>query len=138
MKKSTITIYVYYCSNSIDANALSSRISEKQTDEFRLVGLPCSGKIDIPYLIKAFETGADGVVLVTCPDGECRSLEGNLRARKRSEAVESLLEEIGIEQGRMTVVMVKDNQVEQTIHEIDDFIEKVRNLPRLLNNTTHV
>jgi len=38
-------------------------------------------------LIKAFETGADGVAIVTCPKNECRHFEGNLRAHKRAEAV---------------------------------------------------
>ena len=65
---------------------------------------PVPGKVDIPYLIKAFETGADGVVIVTCKKNECRHFEGNLRAHKRAEAVESLLEEIGMSAGRMAVV----------------------------------
>ena len=61
----------------------------------KTIGLPCSGKVDVPYLLKALETGADGVVIVACKKKECRHLEGSLRAHKRAEAVESLLEEIG-------------------------------------------
>ncbi len=136
MKNHSIKIYVFYCLNSIDINLLSNYFNDNQVNDFRLISLPCSGKIDIPYLIKAFETGADGIVLITCPEGDCRSIEGNLRARKRSQAVDSLLEEIGIDTGRMIVVTVKDGHVEQAIQEIEDFIDKVRKLPRLLKSTT--
>lgn len=50
----------------------------------KTISLPCSGKIDIPYLVKAFETGADSAVIVTCKKGECKHLEGNLRGQKKS------------------------------------------------------
>jgi coenzyme F420-reducing hydrogenase delta subunit len=92
----------------------------------KTVGLPCSGKIDIPYLVKAFETGADGAVIVTCKKGECKHLEGNLRAQKRAEAVESLLEEIGMDKGRMAVIMLKDDGVEGAVREIRGFIERIK------------
>ena len=78
-------------------------------------------KIYIPYLVKAFETGADGVVIVTCELGQCRHLEGNMRAEKRAEAVDSLLEEIGTGTGRITVIHVKEDRPEQTISKIKDF-----------------
>jgi coenzyme F420-reducing hydrogenase delta subunit len=137
MKNRSVKIYIYYCSNSIDASQLSELVVRdtqyairKSSCEprvtFQLVSLPCSGKIDIPYLIKAFETGADGVVLITCPQGECRSLEGNLRARKRSQAVESFLEEIGIEKGRMAFIMTENGHIENAIREIDSFIDRIK------------
>ena len=52
----------------------------------KTISLPCSGKVDIPYLLKAFETGADGVAIVTCQKNECRHFEGNLRARPATNA----------------------------------------------------
>ena len=68
-------------------------------DGLMMLGLPCSGKMTIPYLLKAFEKGADGVVICACPEAECKQLEGNLRASKRAEAVDALIEEIGLGQG---------------------------------------
>ncbi len=138
MNNGSLKIYLYYCSNSIEDNILSSCFGENRGNDLKIVGLPCSGKIDIPYLIKAFETGADGVVLVTCPEGDCRSLEGNLRARKRSQAVDSLLEEIGIDKGRIAIVMMKDGNTEHAIREIEDFIDRIGNLPHLPNSTIPV
>jgi len=106
--------------------------------DVKTVSLPCSGKIDVPYLVKAFETGADGAVIVICKQNECQHLEGNLRANKRAEAVESLLEEIGMGKGRMAVIMLKEGGVEQALGEIRDFMDKVRNLPQPQSSATHV
>jgi coenzyme F420-reducing hydrogenase delta subunit len=93
------------------------------------ISLPCSGKVDIPYLLKAFETGADGVAIVTCKKNECRHFEGNLRAHKRAEAVEGLLEEIGLAAGRMAVFECGKQDAGAVLGEIKQFIGRVRELP---------
>jgi F420-non-reducing hydrogenase iron-sulfur subunit len=129
MNDRNTNIYVFSCSNSIEPDRLAKVISHRDGVDIRVVSLPCSGKIDIPYLMKAFETGADGAVIVTCPNNECRHLEGNLRAQKRSEAVESLLEEIGLGKGRMSVIALKAGDVEQGVGEIRDFLTRVKKLP---------
>jgi F420-non-reducing hydrogenase iron-sulfur subunit len=130
MSNRALKTYVFYCSNSLEQNQLASVCSGLDGITVKTIGLPCSGKIDIPYLMKAFETGADGVVIVTCKQNECRHLEGNLRAQKRAEAVESLLEEIGMGKGRMAVIMLKEGGVEQALSEIKDFFDRVKKLPQ--------
>ena len=47
-------------------------------------------------LLRAFEAGADGVMVVGCLEGDCHFLMGNLRARRRVERVAALLEQAGI------------------------------------------
>lgn len=100
-----------------------------QGDMFKEIRLPCSGKVNIPYLVKAFEAGADGVVIVTCRQNECRHVEGNTRAHKRAQAVDSLLEEVGLGLGRIAVVQRKDTGVDQIIEDIEAFCMKVRSMP---------
>ena len=107
MKDTPLKLCLFYCSNSLDANALRQSFSEIGTDELTTVSLPCSGKMNLLYLLKAFEKGADGVMLVTCEQGDCKFLEGNLRAQKRSESVDAILEEIGLGRGRMRVIQKK-------------------------------
>jgi F420-non-reducing hydrogenase iron-sulfur subunit len=124
-----LKIYLFYCLNSLDMEVLSGCCGERPGNDFKMVSLPCSGKIDILYLIKAFETGSDGVVIVTCPEGQCQNLEGNLRAQKRSQVVDSLLEEIEMGKGRMAVVMLRNGGLEQAMNEIRDFIDRIRKLP---------
>ena len=100
-------------------------------DELKIIPLPCSGKIDILYLTKAFETGADGVAVVTCQQGECRYLEGNLRARKRAEVIEELLVEIGLGNGRTVVIQMDDSGIKNVIKELNDFRSRISVLPGL-------
>ena len=121
MNNETLKIYIFYCSNSLDASELSQCQNELKDYNLKPISLPCSGKIDIPYLVKAFETGADGIAIVTCELGQCRHLEGNMRAEKRAEAVDSLLEEVGAGTGRIAAIHVKEGQIEQTIDKIKNF-----------------
>jgi len=73
-------------------------------------------------MVKAFETGANGVIVVTCKEGQCHNIEGNLRAQKRTEAVDSLLEEIGLGRGHIKLIQSKNGGTEQIIEEIEDFV----------------
>lgn len=99
-----------------------------ETDELTLVSLPCSGKANLLYLLKPFEKGSAGVILVTCSEGNCKFLEGNLRAQKRSEAVDAILEETGLGKGRMRIVrQTGDSGVEQLISEVERLREIIRN-----------
>ena len=125
MNNTALKIYLFYCSNSLDENELSQCRDELKNHQLKIISLPCSGKADIPYLVKAFETGADGVVIVTCELGQCRHLEGNMRAEKRAEAVDKLLEEIGAGTGRITAIHVKEGQTEETVGEIKKFCSQL-------------
>lgn len=118
-------IHLFYCSNSMtesEARQLGSRFGPS---ELKMLGLPCSGKITIPYLVKAFESGADGVVLCSCVPAECRNLEGNLRASKRAQAVDSLMEEVGLGKDRVVMVTKSKGDIEQVAKEIEQFRTKL-------------
>jgi coenzyme F420-reducing hydrogenase delta subunit len=134
MNDRALKIYLFYCSNSLAVNELSKCRDELKNHQLKTINLPCSGKVDIPYLVKAFETGADGVVIVTCELGQCRHLEGNMRAEKRAEAVDKLLEEIGAGTGRITTIHVKEGRIEETIDEIKKFCVRI-NQAKLTSTT---
>ena len=129
MNHRALRTFVFYCSNHLEAGQFSGLVREHEGDMIKTISLPCSGKVDIPYLLKAFETGADGVAIVTCKKNECRHFEGNLRAHKRAEAVEGLLEEIGVAAGRMAVFECGKQDAGAVLGEIKQFIERVRELP---------
>jgi len=67
----------------------------------RIINVPCTGRVDMIHLLKAFENGADGVYVAGCLEGECHFQNGNLKAKKRVHAVRKILEEIGIEPERV-------------------------------------
>ncbi len=85
-------------------------------------------------MVKAFETGADGVLLITCPEGQCHNLEGNMRAQKRTQAVDSLLEEVGLGKGRIIAVQLKDDNAGQIMEEVNKFRSKIRNMSQQSND----
>ncbi len=124
MNNQSLKIYVFYCTNSYDQAQLM-RNSNPQGIDMEVISLPCSGKLDILYLIKAFETGADGVAVMMCKEGECRYLEGNMRASKRVEVVKELLEEAGLGQGRVTIIQMDDCDIEQDMRKLEDFYNQI-------------
>ena len=118
MIRRTATIQLFYCANSVTDAELQELQSRLDTDGLKTLSLPCSGRATIAYLLKAFEKGADGVVLCVCPEPRCKHLEGNLRASKRAEAVEELLEEIGFGKGCVVVVAKEQGQGERLIEAV--------------------
>ncbi len=70
-------------------------------DSIRIVRMPCTGKVDVLHMLRAFEKGADGVYLVGCMEGDCRFNNGNLRARKRVEQARRILNAVGVEGERI-------------------------------------
>ena len=62
----------------------------------KIIKVPCTGKVDIIHLLKSFEKGADGVYVLGCLEGACQFNNGNIRARKRVEKAQQILETVGI------------------------------------------
>lgn len=73
-------------------------------EEFVSELVPCAGMIDTSRLVKAFEGGVDAVCIVACPPDDCETMEGSLRATRRTMAVRKLLDEIGIGGDRIEVI----------------------------------
>jgi len=67
----------------------------------RIIKLPCTGRIDPLFILKAFEGGADGVLVSGCYPGDCHYTSGNLHARRRWAIFRRLLEFTGIDSRRL-------------------------------------
>jgi coenzyme F420-reducing hydrogenase delta subunit len=89
----------HYCAYA--AADLAGSLRLKYPANVRLLRVPCTGKVEINHILRAFEWGVDGVIVAGCLEGGCHFLEGNLRARKRVERTQRMLEEIGIEPERL-------------------------------------
>jgi coenzyme F420-reducing hydrogenase delta subunit len=70
----------------------------------RIIHSPCTGKIEMEHILEAFEKGIDGVLVAGCLEGGCHFLEGNLRARKRTDRIREILDEIGVGGERLKMV----------------------------------
>jgi len=69
----------------------------------RLVRVPCSGRVNPSFVIRAFQRGADGVLVAGCHPGDCHYTSGNLFTRRRYSLVQRFLEYMGIEPERFRV-----------------------------------
>ena len=95
-------LVAFCCANSsAKAGELSKAVFEVEGVSVRLVALACSSKLEIVHVLRALETGADGVALWTCPGKACRFGRGSIRAGKRIERTRRILEQIGLESKRV-------------------------------------
>ena len=128
MNNQSLKIHLFCCSTNIDPDELVRRFNH-HGDELKVIPMPCSGKLDILYLTKSFEKGADGAAVVTCKPGECRYLEGNLRANKRVEAVDALIDEAGLGKGRVTVIQLNERGLDHVLEKLEQFRAGVKAAP---------
>jgi F420-non-reducing hydrogenase iron-sulfur subunit len=93
-------ITLFHCINAFDDTA-ELFLTGKDTCEIQTVKMACSSMVKDVFLLRACEAGADGVIVLVCPEGQCRFLEGNIRAKKRVAWVQNLLDEIGLDGRRL-------------------------------------
>ena len=94
----------------------------------KVVKVPCTGRVDVLTMLKAFEAGADGIYIAGCLEGECHFLKGNLRARKRVQYLKKLLAEVGIEPERADMYNLSSAQGQRFAAIATEMTEKVRAL----------
>ena len=95
-------ISVFHCINSFnDAEAMSGR--DNETVDLKFISMACSSMVKDVFLLRAFEAGADAVIVLVCPEGQCRFVEGNIRAKLRVAWVQNLLDEIGLNGKRLAL-----------------------------------
>ena len=94
----------------------------------KIIKVPCTGRVDVLTLLKAFEAGADGAYVAGCMEGECHFLKGNLRARKRVNYAKTLLQEVGIEPERLEMYNLSAAQGQRFAAIANEMADKIRAL----------
>ena len=98
----------------------------KYASNVRVVRVPCSGRVDPLLIVKAFERGADAVLVSGCHPGDCHYAEGNYYARRRFTIFRDLLLFVGIEPERVQFSWVSAAEGAKWADLIDDLTAKVR------------
>lgn len=75
-----------------------------------IVRVPCAGRIETIYLLKALEKGADGILIFACYEENCQFLRGNLRVKGRLSYAHQMMEKIGLEKERIEICHLATNQ----------------------------
>ncbi len=116
----------HYCAYTAADMAGSMRLD--YPPNVTIIRVPCSGKVDIIHIMKAFQKGADGVYVAGCLEGDCHFKNGNIRAEKRVAYVKTLLDEIGVGGERLEMVTLSAGMGDRFARIARDFTEKIRKL----------
>jgi len=94
----------------------------------RIVRVMCSGRVDPCFILEAFRSGADGVLVAGCRPGDCHYLTGNYKAQRRILLLQRVLEQLGIEPERLRWEWISSSEGDRFATIIKDMTERLREL----------
>ncbi|MDZ7269972.1 MAG: hydrogenase iron-sulfur subunit [candidate division KSB1 bacterium] len=100
----------------------------KWSPAVRIIRIMCSGRLDPTFVVKAFQLGADGVIVSGCHPGDCHYQEGNYKALRRALLLKRLLAGFGIDPRRLRLVWVSASEGERWATICNDMTEQIRSL----------
>ncbi|MBO4962478.1 MAG: hydrogenase iron-sulfur subunit [Clostridia bacterium] len=115
-----------WCSYAGADLAGSARLSYPA--EVKIIRIPCSCRLNPTFILKAFQRGADGVILCGCHPGDCHYSTGNYYARRRMTTLFSMLNYLGIEKQRTRVEWVSAAEGAKFSTVMNDFVKTVTEL----------
>ena len=99
-----------------------------QRPNVRVIRVFCSGMVDPSYVVKAFASGADGVLVAGCHPGDCHYIAGNVKAMRRSFLLSGLLADLGVEKERFRLEWIAASEGPRYASVMNDLIEEIREL----------
>jgi F420-non-reducing hydrogenase iron-sulfur subunit len=127
---------IAFCCNwcSYAGADLAGGMRLKYAANLRPIRVMCSGRISPHFIIKAFQEGADGVLVTGCHIGDCHYMQGNYITAKRVAILKELLNFIGISPERLRLEWIAASEGDKFKRVADEFTEKIRALgPSTIN-----
>ncbi|MCP4593221.1 MAG: hydrogenase iron-sulfur subunit [bacterium] len=122
-------IVVFACNWCSFAGADTAGVSRIQHQpHFRIIRVMCSGRIQPGFVLRAFEKGADGVLVSGCHFGDCHYIFGNERAVEQFEKTMRVVQMLGLEEGRLRLEWISAAEGVRFAEVIDEFTDQVRGL----------
>jgi len=100
----------------------------KYAPNVRVVRVMCSGRMDPTFVLKAFQRGADGVLVCGCHPGDCHYMEGNYKTARRISLLKRMLAQLGIEDERLRLEWVSASEGERFARIVDDMTKRIKEL----------
>jgi len=100
----------------------------KSPANIRVIRVMCSGRVDPTFILKAFELGADGVLIGGCHPGDCHYSEGNYKTLRRVHMLKPLLQTFGIDTQRVRLAWISASEGDVFQAVTTEFTEKIRSL----------
>jgi F420-non-reducing hydrogenase iron-sulfur subunit len=99
-----------------------------QKPNVRAIRVNCSGMVDPSYIMKAFTSGADGVLVGGCWPGDCHYIAGNIKAMRRAPLLKKLLKELGVDDLRFRLKWIAASEPSQFARTVNEMTEEIRKL----------
>ncbi len=94
----------------------------------RILRVPCSGRVDVIHVLKAFQNGADGVIITGCLIGDCHYIDGNIKAKERVEVIKKSLEYLDIDPKRFELGFASSSEGQKFAAMMTDFVKQIESL----------
>lgn len=123
------TIILYLC--NWGPHAAYMELLDRGADiprEFKMVRVPCAGRINKSLMFKPFEMGADGVMLLGCAPGSCRYGTGTENATRNSEDTRKILRTLGIQENRLEFRTFLPDEPDLLLETLKSFAKTIRSL----------
>ena len=128
-RKNEIKIVAFLCNWCSYAGADSAGTSRlRQPEDIRIIRVPCSGRINPLFVLKALTQGADGVLVSGCHPNDCHYSEGNFYARRRLEILKEFLPVIGIDKRRFSYQWVSASEGQKWQKVVINFVKRIREI----------
>lgn len=121
-----IAFFCNWCTYTAADLAGVSRL--KYAPNVRVIRIMCSGRVDPQFILQAFASGADGVLIGGCHPGDCHYSEGNYKMLRRFRLLSRMLKTMGIEEDRCRLEWISASEGDKVKSVINDMVEKVRKL----------
>ena len=115
-----------YCAYAAADLAGSKRM--QYPPNVRIIHTPCTGKIEMEHILAAFEKGVDGILVAGCLEGGCHFQEGNLRARRRTDHIRELLDQIGVGGQRLIMANLSAAMAPTFVERVEEIVRVVKAL----------
>lgn len=129
MKEFKPNVIVFCCNWCSYAGADLAGVSRLQIEPyFRVIRTMCSGRIEPEFILHAFESGADGVMITGCHPGDCHYINGNYKTIRRFYFLKLLLKEFGLDTQRICLHFISAGEGIEFQKKVNSFIDQVKEL----------
>ncbi len=107
---------------------LAGTSRKKCAPNVRPIRVMCSGRVEPDFVLKAFEAGADGVLVLGCHPGDCHYAEGNYKTIRRIALLKKILSQLGVEDERLRLEWVSASEGDRFVTITNEMTEQIRKL----------
>ncbi|MDO9537691.1 MAG: hydrogenase iron-sulfur subunit [Thermoplasmata archaeon] len=94
----------------------------------RIIKVMCSGRVNPQFILKAFQEGADGILVSGCHPGDCHYIEGNYHARRKLTLLMDLLDYMGVDSKRFEMSWVSASEGQKFAEVVTTFTNQIKEM----------